>query len=147
MQWVTCLLASWEPFKAHEAWTISYNKPLSSTSCSLAVLATSPLSAPSSLQPPCFSRSYFWCWPTKHSFPRLWLFIPQQVPSCLLFFHSLFLCIDCNLEDLRVWVFFLISSSHESARLCHFTPYGSHAQHFHITAKMTQKQGADLKSH
>lgn len=28
----------------------------------LAVLATSPLCAPSSLQPPCFSRSYFWCW-------------------------------------------------------------------------------------
>lgn len=45
--------------------------------------------------------------PTKHSFPRLWLFIPQQVPSCLLFFHSPLLCIDCNLEDLRVCLFFL----------------------------------------
>lgn len=52
---------SW-PAESREAWTISYNKPLSSTSCSLAVLATSPLCAPSSLQPPCFSRSYFWCW-------------------------------------------------------------------------------------
>ena len=49
----------------HEVWMVSYNKPLSSTSSSLLsscwfhILPTLQLPPASSLQPPCFSGSYF----------------------------------------------------------------------------------------